>query len=223
MSKRILVVAAHPDDEALGCGGTIAKHGAAGDEIYAVFMTDGVMARHGASSAEANDRWSAAISAASILGLSESFQLGFPDNRMDSVPLLDVVQALEKVIAKVRPEVIYTHHAGDLNIDHKVTHQAVLTACRPVPGSTVTDIFAFEVLSSTEWADPNQFAFCPTMYVDITPFVHLKQQALVAYASEMRAGSHSRSVKHVCGLGEHRGNSVGVAAAEAFEVIRIIK
>jgi LmbE family N-acetylglucosaminyl deacetylase len=223
MPKRILVVAAHSDDEALGCGGTIAKHAAAGDEVYAVFMTDGVTARHYASVAEANDRQSAASAAARILGLRESFQLGFPDNRMDSVPLLGVVQALEKVLEEVKPGVIYTHHAGDLNVDHRVTHQAVLTACRPMPGSSVNEIYAFEVLSSTEWADPNQFVFRPSMYIDITDFAHLKQQALVAYALEMRATPHSRSIEHVCGLGEHRGNSVGVAAAEAFEVIRIIR
>ncbi len=222
MTKKILVVAAHTDDEALGCGGTIAKHVAAGDIVYALFMTDGVASR-ATPEGEAERRGEAAAAAARILGLRESVQLAFPDNRMDSVALLDIVQAVEEVVRKLQPEIIYTHHAGDLNVDHRVTHEAVMTVCRPLPGSSVKEIYAFEVLSSTEWASPAQKPFLPNVYVDISAFVEVKRRALEAYADEMRAAPHSRNPAHVKSLGEHRGNTVGTTAAEAFEAIRIIK
>lgn len=222
MTKKILVVAAHTDDEALGCGGTIAKHAAAGDAVYALFMADGVSSR-GESELEAKRRRDAADAAAGILGLRESFQLAFPDNRMDSVPLLDVVQAVEAVVRKLQPDIVYTHHAGDLNVDHRVTHQAVMTACRPMPGGSVREIYTFEVLSSTEWATPDQNPFLPNSYVDISNFVAVKLRALEAYADEMRVPPHSRNAGHVKSLAEHRGNSVSVAAAEAFQAIRIIR
>jgi LmbE family N-acetylglucosaminyl deacetylase len=223
MKKKILVIAAHADDEVLGCGGTIAKHSASGDAVYALFMTDGVAARTIHSSDAVMERRTAAIEAAKILGLTESIQLDFPDNRMDSVPLLEIVKAVEGVVRRVQPDTVYTHHAGDLNIDHKITHQAAITACRPFPGSSVREIYAFEILSSTEWASPSPFCFLPTVYVDISDFVDIKKRALVAYSCEMHAAPHSRSIEHVCILGKHRGNCVGVAAAEAFEAIRIIK
>jgi LmbE family N-acetylglucosaminyl deacetylase len=223
MTKKILVIAAHADDEVLGCGGTIAKHVAADDAVYALFMTDGVAARAASSDDEARRRQEAAAAAARILGLKESFQLAFPDNRMDSVPLLDVVLAVEAVVHKVQPDIVYTHHVGDLNVDHRITHQAAMTACRPMPGAPVKEIYTFEVLSSTEWAAPNQKPFLPNVYVDISEFVEVKRRALSAYALEMRDAPHSRNIEHVRGLGEHRGNSVGVAAAEAFEAIRIIR
>lgn len=223
MAKNVLVVAAHTDDEALGCGGTIAKHVAAGDAVYALFMSDGVASRSDVSGSEIKRRRDAANAAALILGLCDSIQLAFPDNRMDSVPLLDIVQALEAVLRKVRPEIVYTHHAGDLNVDHQITHQAVLTACRPMPGASVREIYAFEVLSSTEWASPRYEPFLPSVYVDISEFIGVKLRALEVYALEMRSVPHSRSIEHVRCLGEHRGNSVGVVAAEAFEAIRIIR
>lgn len=222
MTKKILVVAAHTDDEALGCGGTIARHAAAGDVVYALFMTDGVASR-GVSDSEAKHRQTAAAAAAKILGLAEIFQREFPDNRMDSVALLDVVKAVEDVVLKVQPEILYTHHAGDLNVDHRVTHQAVMTACRPLPGTPVREIYAFEALSSTEWTGSGQQQFSPNVFIDISDFVGVKQRALEAYAEEMRAAPHSRSLAHVRSLGEHRGNTVGVASAEAFEAIRVIK
>ena len=145
MSKSVLVVAAHTDDEALGCGGTIAKHVAQGDAVYAVFLADGVTSRSNASEQELDERNSAAKQAHKTLGIKQSFMLGFPDNRMDVLPLLDIVQELERVVLELRPEVVYTHHLGDLNVDHRVTHNATLTACRPLPGSSVREIYSFEV------------------------------------------------------------------------------
>lgn len=222
MSKIILVIAAHTDDEAMGCGGTIARHVAEGDQVHLLFMTDGVGSRE-ALAEEATERLSAAHQAASVLGVKSFTNLSFPDNRMDSLPLLDIVKEVEAKITDIQPEVIYTHHIGDLNIDHQVTHKAVMTACRPQPGFCVKVIYAFEVLSSTEWQTPDMMPFLPNVFVDITDYLAIKMQALEAYEEEMRKAPHSRSLQHLELLAKHRGYVVGVEAAEAFMLVREIK
>jgi len=177
MNKKVLVIAAHPDDEAIGCAGTIAKHVANGDEVHLLFMTDGVGSRLG-SDESALQRKSAADKAAEILGVSSSQNFDFPDNKMDSIPLLDVVKKVEDGIGKYQPEIVYTHHVGDLNIDHQVTHNAVLTACRPQPGFCVKEIYVFEVMSSTEWSSIGTAPFLPNMYVDISDYWDVKKKVL---------------------------------------------
>jgi LmbE family N-acetylglucosaminyl deacetylase len=223
MNRTVLIVAAHSDDEALGCGGTIARHVAEGDTVHAVFMADGVTSRSGAVAEDMQQRLAAADKAHRILGLQRVEYLGWPDNRLDSVALLDVVQSLERVIREIAPQVIYTHHHGDLNIDHRITHEAVLVASRPLPGSTVTEIYGFEVLSSTEWTPSHHPPFVPNLFVEISQYLDIKLQALRAYGLEMRPAPHSRSIEHVDYLARHRGHSVGAAAAEAFVAIRILK
>lgn len=220
MSKTVLVVAAHTDDEALGCGGAIARHVAEGDTVYAVFLADGVTSRPDATREELDQRNAAAERAHQILGINKAFMLGFPDNRMDSIPLLDIVQRLENVLDEVKPQVIYTHHHGDLNVDHRITHQAVITACRPVPGADVKEIYAFEVLSATEWNTPGMKPFTPNVFVDISDHLDSKIKALAAYELEMRDEPHSRSLKNANRLAEFRGNCIGVRAAEAFCLVR---
>lgn len=223
MNKKILVVAAHADDEALGCGGTIARHVAEGDHVCVVFMADGVASRAQVDQAELQRRNQARDAALDIQGVTHWHALDFPDNRMDSVPLLDVVQALEPIIEQVQPVRVYTHHNGDLNVDHRITHQAVMTACRPVPGSSVREILAFEVMSSTEWATPVVAPFVPNVFVDISDYLPKKLEALTAYDMEMRPAPHSRSVAHIEALALHRGNCVGLDAAEAFEMVRVVE
>lgn len=223
MNQTVLIIAAHTDDEALGCGGTIARHVAEGDTVHAVFMADGVSSRPDATPEDMALRMKAARQAHEILGLKRVQYLGLPDNRMDSLPLLDVVQALEAVLQDIAPQVIYTHHHGDLNIDHRITHQAVMTACRPFPGSTLREIYGFEVLSSTEWATPQKDPFLPNVFVNISDFLEIKRKALQAYQPEMRLIPHSRSIEHAEHLARHRGYSLGVAAAEAFMTIRLIR
>lgn len=217
----VLVVAAHTDDEALGCGGTIARHVAEGDTVYAVFMADGVSSRVGADQSDLLSRSQAAESARAILGIKENFYLGLPDNRMDSIPLIDVVQKLESIIKKLKPNIVYTHHYGDLNVDHRITHQAVMTACRPMPGSYVRAIYSFEIMSSTEWATTAS-PFLPSYFVDISEYLAKKQDALKAYHGEMRDVPHTRSIEHLTKLANHRGFSVGVFAAEAFVSIMVV-
>jgi LmbE family N-acetylglucosaminyl deacetylase len=222
-NKTVLIVAAHADDEVLGCGGTIAKHTSEGDVVHAVFMADGVRSRSNTADVDLPRRMVAAKQAHKILGLQRVEFLELPDNCMDSVPLLKIVQALEAVIQKISPQVIYTHHHGDLNIDHRITHNAVMTACRPVPGCAIKEIYSFEVLSSTEWAVPSLEPFLPNCFVDIKNFLDHKIKALQAYELEMRPVPHSRSIEHVKCLARHRGYSVGVDAAEAFMSIRQIR
>ncbi len=226
MTDAILVVAAHPDDECLGPGGTIARHADDEDAVNVLILAEGATARDGkrdpaARSDELSDLRAAAAAAAEILGSEIPRFAGLPDNRLDGVDLLDVIKQVEAAVADVRPRIVYTHHAGDLNVDHKITHQAVITACRPLPGSPVKAIYAFETPSSTEWAFA-QNVFRPTRFVDISTQLSRKCSALACYRSEMRDFPHARSLEAVQALACLRGAAVGLEAAEAFEVIREI-
>ena len=222
MGKSVLVVAAHADDEVLGCGATIKKHIDSGDQVTIIFMTDGVGSRS-VESTDGSNRSMAKEKALQVLGVSAQYQFDFPDNAMDSVPLLEVVQAIECVIDKIQPQIIYTHFHGDLNVDHRICFDAVMTATRPVPSQCVKEIYGFEVLSSTEWQTKPDMAFAPQIYVDVSDCFQDKIIALKAYKDEMRNTPHSRSFEHVEILGVHRGYSVGVEYAEAFMAYRIVK
>jgi N-acetylglucosamine malate deacetylase 1 len=223
--KNVLVVAAHPDDEVLGCGVTMYHHVRNGDKVYIVFMSDGVSSRKSnRTEQEIEDRNKCAIESCRVIGAEPPFFLGFRDNCMDTVALLDVVQALENIIEDVRPSIVYTHHSGDLNIDHKVTHQAVMTACRPLPMSPIKEVYFFEVPSSTEYslATPSEY-FIPNYFVDISGEFDFKVKLLEIYKDEMRDFPNSRSIKGIKSLACYRGVSVGVSMAEAFTVGRLIK
>lgn len=222
MGKSVLVVAAHADDEVLGCGATIKKHADSGDQVTVIFMTDGVGSRL-ADSSQISQRNQAKEKALQVLGVGNSYQYDFPENAMDSIPLLEVVQAIECVIDKVQPQIIYTHFHGDLNLDHQICFDAVMTATRSFPNQCVKEIYGFEVLSSTEWQIKSDMAFTPQMYVHVSNCFEDKIVALKAYNDEMRDSPHSRSFEHVKTLGKHRGHSVGVKYAEAFMAYRIVK
>ena len=218
---RILVVAAHPDDEILGCGGTLLAHRDAGDEIALLFLTDGVGARgHGAAGSE---RQHASETVARKLNASVH-RCQFRDNQLDSHPLLEIVQAIEKIVNQYHPVRIYTHHHGDLNIDHEICHRAVLTACRPQPNHPVEQIFCFEVNSATEWNTPvAALAFLPSYFVDISSHTVEKRDLLNCYQQELRPFPHSRSPEAIAARDRVRGNSVGLEAAEAFMLVRWIE
>lgn len=225
-AARVLVVCAHADDEAYGLAGVIARHAAAGDRVRLLFLADGVTARQpaydpSAMAREQEERRAMAREAARILGAQPPRFLDLPDNRLDTVPLLDIVKAVEAEIDAARPEIVYTNHAGDLNVDHRVAHQAVLTACRPLQGSTVRAIHAFETLSSSEWSPAVQ-PFTPTRFVDIGGHTAAKLAAIRAYDREMRSFPHPRSVEAVEALWRLRGAAAGLAAAEALVVVREI-
>jgi len=219
----VLVVAAHPDDEVLGCGGAIARHADRGGAVETVFVADGATARPGGG-ARLDHRKAAARRAAEILKTRAPRFLDFPDNRLDGVPLLEVTQALEKIVAEISPAVVYTHHGGDLNVDHRIVHQAVITALRPMPNSKLRGIFAFETPSSTEWATAAiGVGFRPDRFVDISSVMDRKIGALEAYSEEMRPFPHARSLEAVRALARWRGASAGLEAAEAFVTLRWIE
>lgn len=223
--RSILVVAAHPDDEILGVGGTMARHAAEGAQVRVLIVAEGATSRHasrneGLAGEERTALQAAAATAAAIVGSQPPLFLGLPDNRLDGLELLDIVKPIEAVVAEAAPELVYTHHVGDLNIDHRIVHRAVLTACRPQPGSPVRGIYCFETVSSTEWAGAATFS--PTRFVDITPFMDRKMEAVEAYGSEMRAFPHARSRDAVRALAQWRGATVGHPLCEAFEVLREI-
>jgi LmbE family N-acetylglucosaminyl deacetylase len=172
----------------------------------------------------AKRRAKAARLAASALCAREPEFLGLPDNRLDGLDLLDIVQPIERAIRKIVPQTIYTHHAGDLNIDHVLCHRAVLTACRPLSGTTVLRIYAMEVPSSTEWASSHTAnAFIPTHFIDISGTQEAKRRALEAYGEEMLPFPHPRSFEALNALAAWRGASAGLRAAEAFMVVREIE
>lgn len=226
--RTILVIAAHPDDEVLGCGGTIARLAIEGCAVHVLLMADGETSRGSGShvpidSRKLAARQLAAESACEILGCASLHQLALPDNRMDQLDLLDVVQHIEVVVRRVQPSMVLTHHAGDVNIDHRVVHDAVIAACRPQPGHPVKKLLFFEVPSSTEWRPAASAApFNPNWFVDISTTLSKKSSALMAYSNELRSFPHPRSLEAIEALAKWRGASVGVIAAEAFVLGRAV-
>lgn len=225
MSRReVLVVAAHPDDEVLGCGGAIARHARAGDTVTIVIVGEGITSRPDGQRAELDALTKAAQRASALLGAASLELLGLPDNRLDAMPLLDLIQRIEAVKAKRSPAIVYTHHAGDLNVDHRRVHEAVVTAFRPLPGVKPATLLFFEVPSSTEWQTAGSAPpFSPNWFVDIAATLEAKLAALGAYASEMRPWPHPRSAEAVTHLARWRGASIGRPAAEAFMTGRHIE
>jgi LmbE family N-acetylglucosaminyl deacetylase len=217
----ILVVAAHPDDEVLGCGGTLARMAQEGREVNVLLLADGESSRGSAESPLASGRVAArkqsAQQAAEILGCASMQLLALPDNRMDCLDMLDVVQQIEECVQRHKPSILLTHNAGDVNVDHRVVHEAVIAACRPQPGHSVKKLMFFEIPSSTEWRPAGTaHVFSPNSFVDITTTLATKLKALEAYAAELRVFPHPRSLQAVESLARWRGASVGVMAAEAF-------
>jgi N-acetylglucosamine malate deacetylase 1 len=225
-AKKILVVAAHPDDEVLGCGGTIVKHAIAGDSVHLLILGEGITSRFtkresGLGSKELDDLKRYINQSSKIMKIKNTHVFTLPDNRFDSVELLDIVKIVEKAKKEIRPDVIYTHHRADLNIDHRITFEAVLTACRPLQGETVKEIYSFEIPSSTEWSYPNSFQ--PNIYVDISGTIKTKIAAMKAYKSEIRKWPHPRSEEAILTLAKKRGCEAGLDFAESFELVRLIK
>jgi len=225
----VAVIAAHPDDEILGCGGTIVRHRQAEDDVHVLILAEGVTSRDDkrdryVRSKELSALGDAAHKANEIVGSTSLTIFGFPDNRMDSVDLLEIVKTVESFLVEKNPSIVYTHHTGDLNIDHRCVHNAVVTACRPIPGNVVDQLLFFEVPSSTEWqVCSSETPFVPSWFVDIGGTLHTKREALKAYASEMREWPHPRSLDAVTQLARWRGATVGVEAAEAFILGRMIR
>jgi LmbE family N-acetylglucosaminyl deacetylase len=226
--KTILVVAAHPDDEILGCGATMARLARAGADVHVAIMGEGATSR--ADSRAAADRGAVASlerdarRAAEVVGARAVTLFGLPDNRFDTLALLDVVKPIEALIARLSPDAIFTHHHGDLNVDHQIVNRAVLTATRPKPGMPVREVLAFEIASSTEWSFQHlQPAFHANTFFDISDTLAAKTRALDCYETEVCAFPHPRSPEALEAIARRWGSVVGCRAAEAFEVIRSIR
>lgn len=220
--KKVLVIVAHPDDEVLGCGGTIAKHKNIGDDVTVLIMADGVNSRDEKFKNESvGERRLCAKQANNILKVDDLIFLSYPDNTMDTVPLLDVIKSIENILLKLCPDIVYTHSLNDLNIDHCVVHNASITACRAFPGQSVNQLLFFEVPSSTEWRNSSSNnLFNPNWFSDISNTLDVKLEALSAYEKELHEFPHPRSLVAVECLAKWRGACSGFLAAEAFELGR---
>lgn len=221
---KVLVVAAHPDDEVLGCGATIRRLSAEGHEVTIAILGEGATSRGGAREQEVTALERQARAAASLLGARDVHFGRLPDNRFDTVALLDVVQLVEGWVRAHEPEVVLTHHGGDLNVDHQVTARAVLTATRPLPGAGVRSVMAFEVPSATEWAfSALGRTFVPSVFYDVTGSLDSKLEAMTLYQGEGRAFPHPRSPEALRAIAARWGSVCGCQAAEAFQIVRELR
>jgi len=219
--KRVLVIGAHPDDETYGVGGTILKHTARGDVVSVLILTDGVTARHN----EVEIQKAAARRACEHLDVTDVRFAGLPDQRLDSLPLLEVIRPIHAAIRELAPEIVYTHHRGDVNQDHRMIFAATLVAVRPLEGNSVKRVLSYEMASSTEWGPPfTEWAFLPNVFVDISATLEAKLRAVEAYRetfqSEVKPFPHPRSPEAVRICAQQRGVTVGMQAAEAFVLVR---
>lgn len=219
--KKIMVIASHPDDEVLGCGGTLIKYSKLGYEIKIIFMTNGVSSRSNYKKKEIKIRKLSAIKAGKILGAKKIKFFNFKDNAMDTVSLITIVKKLEKEIKYYKPDIVYTHFYGDLNIDHEITSRAVMTACRPINKLSIEKIFLFYIPSSTEWRlDRKNKNYIPNWFEDISKNKIEKKLALKCYKTEMREWPHPRSIKNIENLQKVFGSEVGQKSTETFILYR---
>lgn len=225
--KRILVIAAHPDDEVYGMGGTMAKLSAQGHEVHVLIVTDGCTAQYAGrpdlpeliktKQAEARE-------ANRLLGVKEVHFGAFPDMRLDTVPHVEVNRLIEETVDAVRPEAVYTHFYGDVNLDHQMVYRSTLVAVRPVPGQCVRELYCYRVPSSTEWSPQlAQTAFLPNVMEETVDYAEAKERALLAYQTEARPYPHPRSARYVRETDRARGLEWGLGPAEGFWLLRKIQ
>ena len=225
-SKKILVISSHPDDEILGCGGTIARLVKEGCDVYTLILGEGITSRDKKRERAKREKEIRGLKeqihkANKMIGFKEDFIYDFPDNRFDTVPLLDIVKVIENIKDKVKPDIIFTHYEKDLNIDHQITYRAVITATRPLPNETIKEIYSFEVLSSTEWGYP--LSFSPDVFFDISETMDLKIKAMAEYKTELKEFPHPRSLESIRQNARLWGIKIGLKYAEAFKLVRQVK
>lgn len=229
MSKKkeiVLICVAHRDDESLGCGGIIQNHILNKDKVYCISMTDGVSSRLEKNLyLKKKIRYQHSIKASKILGFKWiDTKVNFPDNQLDKVPLIDIIREIEKIKKKIKPTIIYTHNPSDLNVDHKIVTDAVITAFRPLAKEIWKKIIAFEVPSSTDYSYHNKKNFfLPNYILNIEKYWNKKKKAILSYKSEIRKFPNSRSIKGIYSLAQTRGVQNGIKLAEAFKILKEIK
>lgn len=225
VNKKILIVVAHPDDEVLGCAGTIINYIKKGFKVDLITLTDGIGAREikkNKLSIEKKRRINALMKSSKILGINNILNFDFPDNKLDSIPLLEIIKPIEKKIIEFKPSIIFTHFDNDLNKDHNIVSKAIQTICRPNLPFQINEILFFEILSSTEWHLNKRKNFIPNKFVDITKTIDKKISALKCYKNELKKFPHSRSIEGVKIIAKYRGMISGLKFAEAFIIHRII-
>lgn len=222
--KKILIIVAHTDDESFGCGGLIKKLSLNKNKISVISFTNGVGSRLNNSEREIKKRKMSSIKASKILGFNWLAQYNYPDNQLDTVSLLEIIQAIEKHKKKFKPHVVITHNFSDLNVDHRKVAEATITAFRPEPNEKLEQLLTFEVPSSTDFRVlKNKKNFLPNYFVDIDKYFSFKIKAIKCYKNEIRPYPHSRSITGIKNLNKTRGNQCGLKCAEAFELVREIE
>lgn len=221
---KILVIAAHPDDEVLGVGGTIAKMVSEGKEIYVHIVTDGSSSQYEGDTDKLSIKMKEAERANKVLGVKKVFFGSLPDMKLDTIPHIDINKEIERVINIVKPNIVYTHHKSDVNKDHKLIFESTLVACRPVENSIVKKLYTYETASSTEWCDmSSEEVFLPNTFVNIENFIEIKCKAMNEYITEIRVYPHPRSIEAIKNYSKACGNKVGLLFAENFRLIRSVE
>ena len=216
MKEKILIICAHPDDETLGLGGTILLQTLKGSEVFVLIFSDGELSR-GKAVSQVKQREKQAKKVAKILKIKEIKLLGYHDQKLDTIPLIELANHIEESIKKWKPTIIYTHFWGDVNQDHRVLFDATSIATRPTPKSKIKKVICYETPSSTEWSHNN---FKPNLFVDINSVLKTKLKALNHYKQEMGKYPHPRSTEAIISRSNYWGSSVGMKNAEAFIIIR---
>ena len=219
---RVLVLAAHPDDEVLGMGGTIAVHADRGDEVRIVCVTDGSSTQYPGDSAKRAQKEEEARRAAAELGVTDYVHLDLPDMRLDTIPHVEVNRVVEEHVRELEPEIVYTPHP-DVNHDHRALFDSVAVATRPVPGQPVRRVLTYAPTSSTEWTPAGTNWFVPTWYVDVTATLERKLAAFAHYETEARDFPHPRSERAIRAAAELHGASCGCEYAEPFVLVRALE
>ena len=224
---RYLTIAAHPDDEILGCGATMARLSSEGHEVHILILGEGATSRHtepGAGALQVTELRTQAEKAGRVLGAASVIVENLPDNKFDDLPMLDIVRMVERHVTDLKPSAIFTHHGSDLNIDHRLTAQAVVTATRTMAGTPVKEVLAFHIPSSTEWSfGVTGQPFKPDVFFDVTDHMAAKINAMELYAGETREFPHPRSPEALDAISKTWGSTAGFAAAEAFELVRSLR
>ena len=231
---KILIIVAHPDDEILGMGGTILNHTKKGDDVTIVYLTTGIASRRSSNynnspsyklsknesmkiKKQILELQNDAKNSSKILGVKKTIFFDYPDNELDTVPLLKIIKTIEEIVSSIMPDRIYTSHFADLNVDHRTVFEAILTACRPT-GLPVKEIICFEILSSTEWTF--SYDFKPNYFINIEKELASKIKAMKIYKNEIRKFPHPRSIENIKISAKRWGTVCGFNAAEAFQIIR---
>ena len=227
MISRALVIAAHPDDEVLGMGGTVAKLTSEGKEVHLLIVTDGSTSQYKDSEdleKIINDKKAETLNCANALGIKSVLYGGLPDMKLDVTPHIEVNAVIEKAIEEIAPDTVFTHFWGDVNMDHRCVYHSTMVAVRPTATQVVKNVYCYSVPSSTEWSPcVANTAFMPNVYVDISNgFLERKCEGLNCYKTELRDYPHPRSIEHIKKQDNAEVLKVGVESAESFVLLRSV-